>query len=172
MSAFDLLLKVKFKLLWLFFSNPEIALFLESSTTKISEYLWLYCQKRPEPDQSGGRQGLMWLVQKGTWLTFIFGLSAQNATSYTEKYALRAQRPCFQAAPSLPPATETRHRSCSTWMHLPVSLPSLGTMFLTMNASQEPGVKTSFQGWRMSLAEESLGCHFCRALASLLRMGE
>lgn len=24
----------------------------------------------------------------------------------------------------------------------------------------------------MSLAEESLGCHFCRALASLLRMGE
>lgn len=54
----------------------------------------------------------------------------------------------------------------------PVSLPSLGTMFLTMNASQEPGVKTSFQGWRMSLAEESLGCHFCRALDSLLRMGE
>lgn len=54
----------------------------------------------------------------------------------------------------------------------PFSLPSLGTMFLTMNASQEPGVKTSFQGWRMSLAEESLGCHFCRALASLLRMGE
>lgn len=55
---------------------------------------------------------------------------------------------------------------------LPISLPSLGTMFLTMNASQEPGVKTSFQGWRMSLAEESLGCHFCRALDSLLRMGE
>ena len=54
----------------------------------------------------------------------------------------------------------------------PGSLPSLGTMFLTMKASQEPGVKTSFQGWRMSLAEESLGCHFCRALASLLRMGE
>lgn len=45
-------------------------------------------------------------------------------------------------------------------------------MFRTMNASQEPGVKTSFQGWRMSLAEESLGCHFCRALDSLLRMGE
>lgn len=100
MSAFDLRLKVKFKLLWqllkiVFFSNPEIALFLESSMTKISEYLWLYCQQRPERDQSGGRQGLMWLVQKGTWLTFIFGLSAQNATSYPEKYALRAQRPCF-----------------------------------------------------------------------------
>lgn len=45
-------------------------------------------------------------------------------------------------------------------------------MFWTMNASQEPGVKTSFQGWRMSLAEESLGCHFCRALDGLLRMGE
>lgn len=54
----------------------------------------------------------------------------------------------------------------------PTRSPSLGTMFLTMKASQEPGVKTSFQGWRMSLAEESLGCHFCRALDSLLRMGE
>lgn len=57
-------------------------------------------------------------------------------------------------------------------MYDPIFLPSLGTMFLTMKASQEPGVKTSFQGWRMSLAEESLGCHFCRALDSLLRIGE
>lgn len=50
-------------------------------------------------------------------------------------------------------------------------IPSLGTMFLTMKASQAPGVKTSLQGCRISLAEESLGCQRCKAWASLLRMG-
>lgn len=41
-----------------------------------------------------------------------------------------------------------------------------------MKASHDPGVNTSFQGCRMSLAEESLGCHFCSAFANLFRMGE
>ncbi len=50
-------------------------------------------------------------------------------------------------------------------------IPSLGTIFLTMKASQAPSVNTSFQGCRISLAEESLGCQRCRAWASLLRMG-
>lgn len=49
--------------------------------------------------------------------------------------------------------------------------PNLGTMFLTIKPSQAPGVKTSFQGCRMSRAEASLGCQRCRAFASLLRIG-
>lgn len=49
--------------------------------------------------------------------------------------------------------------------------PSLGMMFFTMKASQAPGVKTSFQGCKMRRAEVSLGCHLCKALASLLLIG-
>lgn len=62
-----------------------------------------------------------------------------------------------------------------SWLQGPlkvsVYLPSLGIMFLTMKASQAPGVNTSLHGWRMRRAEPSLGCQRCSALASLLRMG-